>query len=263
MSERAGERAIVVLPDAEAVAREAVALWSRHARDAVAARGVFRVLLSGGSTPRRLFQLLAEADLRDALPWRGTELFWGDERCVPSDHADSNYRMTREALLDAVGLNADQVHRLEGERAELDAAARDYQAAVALAFGVAVDGPPPRFDLVLLGMGADAHTASLFPGTGALGETGRWFVANDVPQLATRRLTATFPLLNAARAVVFLAAGADKAPALARVLAATGDATAAPARGIAPRGTLEWVIDRAAAAGIPADCPYPRRHHAG
>jgi 6-phosphogluconolactonase len=257
------ERVIVVLPDAEAVAREAVALWSRRARDAVAARGAFRVLLSGGSTPRRLFQLLAAADMRDSLPWRDTELFWGDERCVPPDHADSNYRMTREALLDAVGPPARGVHRLEGERGDLDAAARDYQAAVARAFGAAVDGPPPRFDLVLLGMGGDAHTASLFPGTAALGETDRWFVANEVPQLATRRLTATYPLLNAARAVVFLAAGADKAPALARVLAATGDSAAAPARGVAPQGTLEWVIDRAAAAGVPADCPYSRRHHAG
>jgi 6-phosphogluconolactonase len=256
-------RSIDVMPDAEGVAREAAGLWRRHARDAVSARGAFRVLLSGGSTPRRLFQLLAAAAADHPLPWRETQLFWGDERCVPPDHADSNYRMTRESLLDTVGPPADQVHRLAGEQSDLDAAARDYQAAVARACGVDVDGPPPRFDLVFLGLGADAHTASLFPGTRALGESVRWFVANEVPQLATRRLTATYPLLNAARAVVFLAAGADKAPALARVLAATGDVAAAPARGIAPAGTLDWVIDRAAAAGIPADCQYTRRNHAG
>lgn len=155
------------------------------------------------------------------------------------------------------------MHRLEGERGDLESAASDYQAAVARAFGVDPGGAPPRFDLVLLGLGADAHTASLFPGTRALGETRRWFVANDVPQLSTRRLTATYPLLDAARAVMFLVAGADKAPALARVLAAAGDPAAAPARGVAPVGTLEWVVDRAAAAGIPADCPYQRRDHAG
>jgi 6-phosphogluconolactonase len=256
-------RVIEVLPDAEGVARRALAAWRSHAHAAVASRGAFRVLLSGGSTPRRLFQLLAAPDVRDTLPWQSTQLFWGDERCVPPDHADSNYRMTRETLLDVVGPPADRVHRLEGERSDLDAAARDYQAAVARAFAIDADGPPPRFDLVLLGMGADAHTASLFPSTRALGESRRWVVANDVPQLATRRLTATYPLLDAARSVMFLAAGADKAPALSRVLAAAGDPTAAPARGVAPAGTLEWVVDRAAAAGIPADCPYTRRDHAG
>ena len=257
------ERAIDVMPDAEGVAQEALAQWRRHARDAVAARGAFRVLLSGGSTPRRLFQLLAAPEVRDALPWKETHLFWGDERCVPPDHAESNFRMTRQALLDTVGPPAAQVHRHEGERGDVDAAARDYQAVVARAFGVPADGPPPPFDLVFLGMGSDSHTASLFPGTRALGETSRWFVANDVPQLSTRRLTATFPLLNAARAVVFLAAGPDKAPALDRVLAAAGGLANAPARGVDPAGTLDWVIDRAAAAGIPEACPYIRRNHAG
>lgn len=256
-------RVIEVLPDAEGVACRALAAWREHAREAVAARGAFRVLLSGGSTPRRLFQLLSGQEVRESLPWRETQLFWGDERCVPPDHADSNYRMTRETLLAPVGAAIGGVHRLEAERGDPDAAARDYQAAVARAFDVDADGPPPRFDLVLLGMGADAHTASLFPGTRALDETRRWFVANDVPQLATRRLTATYPLLDAARAVMFLVAGADKAPALSRVLATAGDPSAAPARGVAPVGTLEWVVDRAAAAGIPADCPYTRRDHAG
>lgn len=237
---------LTVLPDAATIAATALAEWERHASTAVATRGAFRVLLSGGSTPRRLFQLLASAP-HDALPWDATHLFWGDERSVGPDHVDSNYRMTREALLDAVDLPSTQVHRLEGERGDLDGAARDYERVVAEAFDVPLDGPPPAFDLVLLGLGTDAHTASLFPHTAALTERRRWFVANDVPQLATRRLTATYPLLNAARAVLFLVAGADKAEALARVRAPSGDVADAPARGVAPAGTLEWLIDAAAA----------------
>jgi 6-phosphogluconolactonase len=156
--------------------------------------------------------------------------------------------MTRETLLDTIGLPAAQVHRLEGERADLDGAARDYERLVADVFDIPLDGPPPAFDLVLLGLGTDAHTASLFPHTAALAERRRWFVANDVPQLATRRLTATYPLLNAARAILFLVAGADKANALARVRAPSGDVADAPARGVVPAGTLEWLIDAAAAA---------------
>lgn len=258
-----GERIINVMADAESVAREALALWRRHAAESVAARGAFRVLLSGGSTPRRLFQLLAEAPACHALPWESTHIFWGDERAVPSDHHDSNYHMTREALLNVVGPPPGQVHRMEGERADLDAAARDYQSAVAHSFGVAEDMPPPAFDLVFLGMGTDAHTASLFPNTRALNESHKWFAANEAPQLGTHRLTATYRLINAARAVVFLAAGADKAAPLSRVLAQTGDVATAPSRGISPFGTLTWVIDRAAAAGIPADCTLRITNHAG
>ena len=257
-----GDVRIVVRKDAEGVAGEAAALWRRHALDAVAARGCFRTLLSGGSTPRRLFELLAAEPDGGGLPWQRTHLFWGDERSVPPDHRDANFRMTNEALLAAVAVPPAQVHRLRGEMADGDAAARDYEAEVAAAFGVDPAGPPPAFDLAWLGLGTDAHTASLFPGTAALGERRRWFVANDVPQLATRRLTATYPLLDAARCVVFLAAGADKAPAVARVMAAAGDVTTAPARGVRPAGSLIWVLDRAAAAGVPADWTAGRIDHA-
>lgn len=237
---------LTILPDADTIAATALAAWERCAAEAVAARGTFRVLLSGGSTPRKLFTLLAAAP-HEALPWNRTQLFWGDERSVGPEHPDSNYRMTREALLDVIALPAAQVHRLAGERTDLDAAARDYERQVAAVFGTPLDGPPPAFDLVLLGLGTDAHTASLFPHTAALDEHHRWFVANDVPQLNTRRLTATYPLLNAARAVLFLVAGADKANALAAVQAPHGDLAAAPARGIAPAGALEWLVDTAAA----------------
>ncbi|MFM9059941.1 MAG: 6-phosphogluconolactonase [Planctomycetaceae bacterium] len=249
-----GETRIIVRADAGAVAHEAAGLWRRHAADAVAARGSFRTLLSGGSTPRRLFEILAREPGAD-LPWPQTHLFWGDERTVPPEHPDSNYGMTRDTLLGAVAQPAAQVHRMVAERPDADAAAREYQAAVAAAFGVDPAGPPPPFDLVWLGLGTDAHTASLFPGTAALRETRRWFVANDVPQLATRRLTATYPLINAARAVVFVVAGADKAPAVARVFARGGDVADAPARGVAPAGSLTWVLDAAAADGIPGDVP--------
>jgi len=237
---------LTILPDADAIAGEALAEWERQAAGAVAARGGFRVLLSGGSTPRRLFALLAAAP-RTSLPWDRTRLFWGDERCVGPDHADSNFRMTRETLLDPLGLPAGQVQRMEAERPDRDAAARDYSRRVAAEFGVPADGPPPPFDLVLLGLGADAHTASLFPHTAALAERRRWFVANEVPRLGTHRLTATFPLLNAARSVLFLVAGADKTAALARVRAPAGDLADAPARGVAPVGSLRWLVDAAAA----------------
>lgn len=257
------DRAIIILPDAEGVARHGLALWQRVSADAVATRGSFRVLLSGGSTPKRLFQLLAQQPVRDILPWSATHLFWGDERAVPPDHMDSNYRMTREALLECVSPPVGQIHRLEGERADLDSAAADYQRTVAESFGTTPDGPPPAFDLAFLGMGTDAHTASLFPGTKALAEKNRWFVANEVPQLNTRRLTATYPLLNAARAVIFLAAGPDKAEPLGRVLAPTGEIAKAPSRGIVPAGSLTWVIDKAAAAGIPQGCALRVTEHAG
>jgi 6-phosphogluconolactonase len=236
---------LTILPDADAIATAARAAWERHASAAVAARGAFRVLLSGGSTPRRLFHLLATVP-PGGLPWDQTWLFWGDERSVGPDHPDSNYRMTREALLDTVGPPAGQVYRLEGERDDLDAAASDYQRLVAGAWGVSPAGPPPAFDLVLLGLGTDAHTASLFPHTVALAERQRWFVANDVPRLATRRLTATYPLLDAAREILFLVSGADKAEALARVRAPEVAVADAPARGVAAR-SVTWLVDTAAA----------------
>lgn len=257
------DRLIEIMPDSEAVARRALGLFEKRAAEAVASRGAFRVLLSGGSTPKRLFQLLASDPVRGGIPWESVHLFWGDERSVPPDHKDSNYRMTREALLDTVSPPAAQVHRLHGENPDLAAAASDYQKVVARAFKVDADGPPPAFDLVFLGMGTDAHTASLFPGTRALGETRSWFVANEVPQLSTRRLTATYTLLNAARAVVFLAAGADKADPLRKVLLPAGDISTAPSRGIDPAGSLTWVIDKAAAAGIPPGCALGVTEHAG
>jgi 6-phosphogluconolactonase len=238
---------IRTLPDADAVAREAAGLWARLAADAIAERGRFAVALSGGATPRRLYEVLAEPPLRSSVAWERVEFFWGDERAVPPAHPDSNYRMARLALLDPLAVDPARIHRLEGERADLDAAARDYEAEIARVLGGA-PGAPPAFDLVLLGLGRDAHTASLFPGTAALAEARRWVVAHFVPALGANRLTFTFPLLAAAAHVVFLVAGSDKALPVAEVLEGAHDPSRLPAQGVRPAsGRLVWLLDRHAA----------------
>jgi 6-phosphogluconolactonase len=242
---------IRVFADAEAVSQAAAVEFVARARDAVAARGRFFVALSGGSTPQRLYQLLADKPHRDQVPWANVQLFWGDERSVPPDHKDSNYRMTREAMLDRVPLPPAQVHRLEADRSDRDQAARDYQAALAKAFGVDPAGQPPAFDLVLLGMGPDGHTASLFPHTTALKETTRWVVVNYVPKFSTDRVTLTTPILNRAREVLFLVAGPDKADPLSRVIEGPPNADELPSQLIKPvGGSLIWFIDRAASARL-------------
>jgi 6-phosphogluconolactonase len=245
-----GAPSILRFPDAEAVSRAAAEAFAARAAQAVAARGRFAVLLSGGSTPRRMYQLLADPPLRDRVDWGRVEVFWGDERPVPPDHPDSNYRMAYEALLSKVPVPPAQVHRMEAGRADRDAAAREYQAAIARAFGVPDSGQPPAFDLALLGLGPDGHTASLFPGTAALHEKGRWVVVNHVPRLATDRMTVTAPVLNRAREVLFLVAGADKVEPLAEVLEGPRDPERLPAQLIQPEGRLGWFVDAAAAARL-------------
>jgi 6-phosphogluconolactonase len=239
------------LADAEQVSRTAAEEFVRLARAATAARGRFTVALSGGSTPKRLFQLLAEAPFREQVDWSKVEFFWGDERSVPPDHQDSNYRMAREALLQKIDAPAGHVHRMQAERTDREAAARDYQAEIARVFGVSPDGEPPVFDLVLLGMGPDAHTASLFPSTTALKETTRWVVPNYVPKFSTYRLTTTPRILNRAAQVMFLVAGADKAGPLVEVLEGPADTERLPSQLIRPTtGLLVWLVDRAAAARL-------------
>lgn len=238
-------------PDAEAVSRAAAEEFVRCAAEATRARGRFVVALSGGSTPRRLYQLLAGPPYRGQVEWARVQVFWGDERSVPPDDKDSNYRMAREALLGPLGLLPGHVHRMEAERADRDTAAREYQDEIARAFGVDAHGEPPAFDLVLLGMGPDGHTASLFPHTAALGETKRWVVVNPVPQHQTERMTLTYPVLNRAREVLFLVAGPDKAEPLAEVLQGTPDPQRLPSQRVRPAdGQLVFFVDRAAAARL-------------
>lgn len=237
-------RAIREFPDLDALSRAAAEELAQTAREAIAARGACHVALSGGSTPKRLFQTLAAMG-RGALPWDHIELWWGDERCVPPDHADSNYRMTREALIEPLGLT--HVHRIEAER-EPRAAAEDYERAL-----VAALGAPPVLDLVWLGMGPDGHTASLFPDSPAVSEKQRFVVANPVDSPVakgkTTRITLTAPAINAARRVRFLVTGADKADRLREVL--EGPRGKYPAQLVQPAsGDLEWLVDHAAAARL-------------
>lgn len=240
-----------VFPDPESLCQAAAERFAQAAAAATARSGRFTVALSGGSTPKRLFELLAAPPWRDGVDWQRLHVFWGDERTVPPDHPDSNYRMAHAALLRKVPIPAAQIHRLQGEAADLDQAARAYQAALASVFGVAPDGLPPALDLVLLGMGGDGHTASLFPYTTALGENERWVVANSVPQLKTERLTLTVPMLNSAQQVLFLVAGAEKAAVLADVLVGPRDVERLPSQLIQPAGgNLHWFVDRAAASRL-------------
>lgn len=242
-------RSLHVVDDPQAVARHAAeSLVSRV--DATRDRAArFSVALSGGSTPRLLFELLA-GEFRDRLDLDRLEIFFGDERSVPPDHPDSNYRTACDLWLDRVDFPRDRLHRMEAESEDLDAAARRYQECI----GERVRRGPgglPDFDLIWLGMGEDGHTASLFPGTSALVEENRWVVGNEVPQLETHRLTLTFPVLDAASHVEFLVTGGGKAPILEQL--ARGEGGYPSGRVVPERGTLAWVVDRAAAARLPAN----------
>lgn len=231
----------VVVPDGKALTRAAAVFFVAKARAALQANRRFSVALSGGSTPRALYQLLAETP----LVWQNIHLFWGDERCVPPDHADSNYRMTAESLLTRIAIPPENVHRIPGELPPEEAALR-YEDELQTYFGAA-----PRFDLVLLGMGDDGHTASLFPGSPALAESVRWAVAAEhsaPPPPLVSRVTLTFGVFNAARQVIFLVSGAGKAARLAEIRRGEGSL---PAARIQPAsGELLWLVEQSAAAGL-------------
>jgi len=235
-------RDVIVLPTKPAVARAAADRIVDAAASAITARGRFTIALSGGSTPRAMFQLLASDAYRTRIEWARVDVCFGDERCVPPDDPASNYRMAREALLDHVPA---RVHRMRGED-EPAAAAAAYERELRELFGEA-----PRFDIVLLGMGDNGHTASLFPGLRAVEERERWVVAEYVAEVSMWRLTLTPVVLNAAAEVLFLVAGADKADMLHRVLEGARDPVALPAQVVAPRdGRLAWLVDAGAAAKL-------------
>ncbi|HKU43794.1 MAG TPA: 6-phosphogluconolactonase [Polyangiales bacterium] len=228
--------------DSEALMSDAALRIATLGEYAIAQNGRFRWALAGGNTPRKLYSLLARPPLVRRIDWSRVEFFWGDERCVPPDHAESNYRMAREALLDLVQPDASRVHRIRGEDGPERAAAA-YAAELQHAFALAADAPPPSFDLITLGMGADGHTASLFPGSELLQETRRWVGADR------GRVTLTLPVLNAAAHVLFVVSGADKAERLAQVLG--GPDSGLPSQRVRPeRGKLEWFVDAAAAASL-------------
>jgi 6-phosphogluconolactonase len=250
-------RTVEVLPDSARLARAGAEHFVALATGAIATRGRFAVALSGGETPRRMHAELSRAPFLDQVDWPRVHVFWGDERCVPPEHPDSNYRMARETLLDRVPLPAANIHRIRGEIAPQQAAAEYEQELRAFFAGSAGRAPsgdaggPPRFDLILLGLGEDGHTASLFPRTPALRERRRWVVAQHVSKLDAWRITLTLPVINAAADVIFLVSGAKKAETLQRVLAdaAPADADELPARMVAPTaGRVAWLVDAAAAA---------------
>jgi 6-phosphogluconolactonase len=225
---------------AEAVAREFVA----RAEGAISASGRFAVALAGGSTPKATYEVLAR-DYPGELDWGRVHVFFGDERTVPPDHEESNYRMAHEALLSRVPVGG--VHRMRGELPPAEAAA-SYEEELREFFG---PEDVPAFDLILLGIGEDGHTASLFPETSALDVTDRWVVANPVLKLGTTRLTLTIPAINAAKTVAFLVAGQGKAEVLKEILEGDADPRAYPAKFIRPEsGALTWMLDKEAASSL-------------
>ena len=242
-------RQFEILPDVNAVAAASADALIATGRNAIRRRGRFLLALSGGSTPLAVCPYLVVPPRVAMLDWTKVEFFFGDERAVPPDHAASNYDIARRALLDYLPhVSMDQVHRMHAESDDLDRAAADYEAEMRDVFGVHDPAGRPRFDLIWLGMGADGHTASLFPGSEGLTERTRWVVANWAPGRAAWRLTLTFPVLNAARRVMFVATGAEKADALQAIRAGRSNLPAARVR--ARRTT--WLVDRAAAGSASA-----------
>jgi 6-phosphogluconolactonase len=243
-----------VRTDAAALAAAAVERFVQAAEQAIVERGRFVVALSGGSTPRRMFELLARGRLVSRVDWSRVHIVWGDERCVPPTDAESNYRMAREALLDHVPVPPANVHRMHGED-DPERAAAAYESTLRVLFRTA-SGPPSaepgqNIDLALLGLGDNGHTASIFPGSAIVDERERWVASEFVPAVSMWRITMTAPLLNAATRILFLVSGGSKASVLERVLEGPRAPHELPAQLIAPtRGRIEWLVDRAAAAEL-------------
>jgi 6-phosphogluconolactonase len=234
------------LPDSAAVAARGAALFAACAARAIEERGQFVVALSGGSTPRALHESLTSDEWRPRLDWPYVEFCWGDERPVPPDDPQSNFGMARDTLLQPLGIADERIHRMRGEAADLAGAAAEY-AGELTRLTAAPAQQPPVLDVILLGMGSDAHTASLFPHTDALHVRDRWVVANRVPALDTTRLTITFPVIHAARTVIVLVSGAGKAQALRAVMTGPPDPDRLPAQRLADAGgTVIWLVDEPA-----------------
>jgi 6-phosphogluconolactonase len=230
---------------AVAAARSIISIAAK----ALSIKNNFTLALSGGSTPKRLYELLANPgkEFRDQFPWTRTLFFWTDERHVPPDHPDSNYRMSYDAMLEHTGVPGSNVHRFFSEMDDAEIVALNYERQLECSF----DNSLPRFDLILLGLGPDGHTASLFPGTTAVSELERFVVATWVEKFKSFRLTMTLPVLNNAAEVMFLVSGEDKASILSEVL--RGGPPLFPAQLVKPtHGELTWLVDKAAATKLEA-----------
>ena len=244
---------VTLLPDRAALMRAAAERIALLAQRAISERGRFTWALAGGSTPEQLYALLAAPDYRERIDWQRVHVFFGDERCVAPDHHQSNYRLARQTLLELVAPPVHNVHRMRGEL-EPSAGADDYQRELERVFAPAAGEGVARFDSILLGMGADGHTASLFPASPALQETQRWVSVSHATGLGATsvetRLTLTLPVLNAARDVMFLVAGADKATRLAEVLLGQHPGPPFPAELVRPASGAHWFVDGLAGALI-------------
>jgi 6-phosphogluconolactonase len=238
------EREIRILPDGAAIAKRAAQEFVQAAQGAVRAKNSFNVALAGGSTPKALYGLLVnDSTLRSQVPWDKMHLFFGDERHVPPDHSESNFRMATEVMISKSPLKPEQVTRIKGEYPDTDQAALEYEKALREYFKLK-DGEFPRFDLLLAGMGNEGHTLSLFPGTKALLADGRIAVRNWVGKLYTERITLTAPAASNAAEIIFMVTGADKALALKAVLEGPFEPDQLPAQLLQPKsGKLLWLVD--------------------
>ncbi len=241
------DREIRILANGTAIARRAAQEFVQAAASGVREKGSFNVVLAGGSTPKALYRLLVnDPTLRSQVPWDKMDLFFGDERHVPPDHPDSNFRMATEAMISKSPMKPEQVTRIKGEYPDAGQAALEYEKALREYFKLK-DGEYPRFDLVLVGMGNEGHTLSLFPGTKALHADGRIAVRNWVGKLYAERITLTAPAAGNAVQVIFMVTGADKAPALKAVLEGPFEPEQLPAQLLQPKnGKLLWLVDAAA-----------------
>lgn len=240
----------MVFPSLDELFQAAARKFAERAGRAIEKQGSFSVALAGGSTPKGLYSLLASQAAR-SIPWDKIRFFWGDERHVGPSDPESNYRMVYESLLSKVPVDPANVFRVRGEEPDAAEAARSYEQTITNVFHLK-PGEFPRFDLILLGMGPDGHTASLFPGSQALSEQSRLVVANRVEKFKTHRITFTFPVLNHAASVLFLVAGKDKAAALSAVFDKASSGHQVPAKRVQPvNGELIWMIEREAAQALP------------
>jgi 6-phosphogluconolactonase len=234
-------------PDLEPLSRAAAELFLNRAVESAQRGKFFSAAFSGGKTPQTFLRILASREFSERISWDQTRLFQVDERCVPPDHPDSNYRMIRDALLEPVQGAAVHFYRMKADQQDLDAASQEYARQLEEIL-TPPSGTPPRLDLILLGMGPDGHTASLFPGSAALRERSKWVCSNYVEKLRAQRLTLTYPVLNAASELVFMVVGSDKAEALRQVLEGPINPELYPAQGVNPAdGAVTWLVDQAAA----------------
>lgn len=232
-----------ILSDQESLVNRAVEVITEKIESAIARRGQCTMALAGGSTPKPVYEELSQ----QTLPWQQLHIFWGDERYVPADHPDSNQKMAREAWLDRVAIPAENIHPMPTTAGDPDADAQKHEQELTIFFQCP-EGEIPSLDIILLGMGDDGHTASLFPYTEALSVRDRLITVGNKGD--SKRLTFTAPFLNQGQAVIFLVAGANKRPALKEIFSPTGDAMAYPARFIQPQGELWWLLDQQAGAEL-------------